>query len=165
MIQTICIFIIGLAYPAICESGSHVYPVGICQNVDDYTIYCTAQIDDFPARLQPYVPEFGGINCYEDTCDYLGGGSLVSENYQYALACPQGMFQYYITFELTMSHTWQCLDHGGEIKLKFAELYNGNGFAYYWYLPFDVLWQDPASNPYPVWMWMLSSWEWSMEQQ
>lgn len=118
LLSTVCIFVIGLNHTAVCESSEHAYPVGICQAIENETVYCTATMDEFYGRLQPYHPELGGINCFEDTCDYLAGGTPTATAYNYALACPQGMFQEYIQFDYTDDKIWQCLDHGGAIHLR-----------------------------------------------
>ena len=151
---TICIFVIGLLYDATCATSEHVYPVGVCHHVDDALMYCTATPEQFPARPQPYHPTWGGGNCVEP-CDELGGGTKVEDAYNWAVACPQGLFESIVEFE--HAGIWQCLDHGGEIRLRFERVYTNEGFKHLWHFPIDFLLRP--ENEYPNWLYVVGSWE------
>ena len=130
--MTVCLFIIGII-GTVCHNGSD--PIGICHPVGDNTLYCMAEITDLRGYLSWYDGSLGGINCVEP-CEYLGDGTLVSESYGWAMACPLGLYGRFFTFEDV--GTFQCRDHGGDVNVRYGRRYTRNGFVNEWHIVFDL---------------------------
>lgn len=144
-----CLYIIGLAIGSVCFQDAQ--PIGICHPIGDGVNYCTAHIEDLPIRASWYNPSLGGINCMEP-CDTLGDGTAVKDAYGWAMACPAGM--YGLTLDIEHAGVWQCRDHGGDVTVRYGEVYTNDGFIDAWYLVGDFLLEKPAA-----WSYMLLDFE------
>lgn len=143
--MTVCLFVVGIigTYCAV-----DAQPIGICHPADENHIYCTVDLQELPARASWYNPVLGHINCYEDTCDFLGDGTLVRDGYGKYIACPMGMYGEFVTFE--WAGTWQCRDHGGAIKPTWGRWYTADGFVEKWVITFDFLLESEAPFTYAI---------------
>lgn len=134
-----CLYVVGLLYSSFCFEGAP--PIGICNKVDDHMAYCTVDFQELPIKASWYDPAQGGINCYLDTCDHLGDGTLVTDAYGWAMACPLGM--YGLTLDIEHAGQWQCRDHGGAVNVRYGEVYTSDGWVTEWHIVGDFLLQAP----------------------
>ncbi len=143
---TVCLLIIGITG---FTCNPNAIPIGDCYDVPKKAIYCTAEIEDLRARASWYNPELCPsipTNCYTDeqgneTAEYLGDGTPTAEGYGRFIACPNGLYSMYITFE--HAGRWQCRDGGSAIVVNFGTVYTYEGWVTEWFITFDFLLYEP----------------------
>jgi len=120
-----------------CQLGAA--EIGECfLNPHPNTVTCIIDASELPIRPYNYNPEIGGINCYQDTCETLGDGTLVEDAWGWAAACVPGWYGRMVLL-IDEGVTWECRDNGGGIVPRYGEVYTADGFESLWFLPIDLL--------------------------